>query len=510
MNMITSLATKHLSIMNRGKFFLMWLLLISGMSVGQSPTKFSYQAIIRAVGGQALTNQPIGMRLSILQGSDNGNAVYVETHTATTNAQGLATLQIGGGIVQSGSIAQIDWANGPYFVKTETDPEGGSAYAISGTSPLLSVPYSLFSANGMEKGTQAGQMMYWNGSDWILIAPGSTGQTLTMCNGVPTWGACPPSLATLTTTNVQSVTSSSAISGGSITSDGGGAISARGVCWSTSPNPTVALSTKTVDGTGTGSFSSTVSGLTSSTTYFLRAYATNSIGTGYGNELTITTFAGAGVTDIDGNSYETVVYGNQEWMKENLRVSRYTNGDAIGYYGDSASWGQILVDGASTPAWCYLRDNSANDTVYGKLYNFFTILDSRGLCPVGWHVASDPDWQNLESYFGMPTNFLTSAGPRGDAQNVGGKLKSISSLWISPNNGATNESGFSGLPGGRRYGNGRFYNTNEHYNGEWWTSTGTTSTNAWYRSLSYGNGGVYRACPSNSRYEGRSIRCVKN
>ena len=148
----------------------MLLLLISGIASAQSPNKFSYQAIIRAIGGQALTNQSIGMRLSILQGSDNGTAVYVETHTANTNTQGLVTLQIGGGTIQSGSIAQIDWANGPYFVKTETDPEGGSAYAISGTSPLLSVPYSLFSANGMEKGTQAGQMMYWNGSDWILIA----------------------------------------------------------------------------------------------------------------------------------------------------------------------------------------------------------------------------------------------------------------------------------------------------------------------------------------------------
>ena len=99
--MIISLRTKHLSIMNRGMVFLMWLLLITGIASAQSPNKFSYQAIIRAIGGQALTNQPIGMRLSILQGSDNGNAVYVETHTANTNTQGLVTLQIGGGIVQA-------------------------------------------------------------------------------------------------------------------------------------------------------------------------------------------------------------------------------------------------------------------------------------------------------------------------------------------------------------------------------------------------------------------------
>jgi uncharacterized protein (TIGR02145 family) len=185
--MITSLSTKHLSIMNRGTVFLMWLLLISGMSVGQSPTKFSYQAIIRAVGGQALTNQPIGMRLSILQGSDNGNAVYVETHTGTTNAQGLVTVQVGGGTVQSGSIGEIDWANGPYFVKTETDPEGGSIYTITGTSPLLSVPYSLFSANGMQKGTNYGDMLFWDGSNWVKVPIGQENQVLTVRGGKPSW-----------------------------------------------------------------------------------------------------------------------------------------------------------------------------------------------------------------------------------------------------------------------------------------------------------------------------------
>jgi uncharacterized protein (TIGR02145 family) len=187
MNMITSLSTKDLRIMNRVKVLLMLLLLISGIASAQSPNKFSYQAIIRAIGGHALTNQSIGMRLSILQGSDNGTAVYVETHTATTNAQCLVTVQVGGGNVQSGSIAQIDWANGPYFVKTETDPEGGSAYTISGTSPLLSVPYSLFSSNGVEKGTNFGDMMFWDGSNWVKVPIGQENQVLTVRGGKPSW-----------------------------------------------------------------------------------------------------------------------------------------------------------------------------------------------------------------------------------------------------------------------------------------------------------------------------------
>jgi len=185
--MITSLSTKDLRIMKRVKVLLLSLLLISGIASAQSPNKFSYQAIIRAIGGQALTNQSIGMRLSILQGSDNGTAVYVETHTANTNTQGLVTLQIGGGIVQSGSISQIDWANGPYFVKTETDPEGGSAYVITGTNPLLSVPYSLFSANGVEKGTNFGDMMFWDGSNWVKVPIGQENQILTVRGGKPSW-----------------------------------------------------------------------------------------------------------------------------------------------------------------------------------------------------------------------------------------------------------------------------------------------------------------------------------
>jgi len=112
------------------------------------PQKFSYQAIIRNATGQALNSQSVSVRLSILQGSETGNAVYVETHTITTNAVGQIGLQVGGGVVVSGQISQINWSSGPFFIKTETDPTGGINYTISSTSQLLSVPFALFSANG--------------------------------------------------------------------------------------------------------------------------------------------------------------------------------------------------------------------------------------------------------------------------------------------------------------------------------------------------------------------------
>lgn len=113
----------------------------------QAPNKMSYQAVIRNSSNALVSNQSVGMRISILQDSINGSAVYTETQVPTTNINGLASLEIGGGVVVSGTFSSIDWANGPYFVKTETDPAGGTSYSITGTSQLLSVPYSLYAKN---------------------------------------------------------------------------------------------------------------------------------------------------------------------------------------------------------------------------------------------------------------------------------------------------------------------------------------------------------------------------
>ncbi len=179
----------------------------------QVPQKMSFQGVIRNSSNELLTNQIIGMRIQILQGSEFGASVFVETHTPTTNANGLVTLEIGTGTAILGAFADINWASGPYYILTETDPSGGTNYNISSTSELLSVPYALFSASGtpgpqgpqgepgatgpqgpagtIPPGTNVGEMMYWNGTAWVAIAPGTNGQTLTFCNGVPTWGPCP-------------------------------------------------------------------------------------------------------------------------------------------------------------------------------------------------------------------------------------------------------------------------------------------------------------------------------
>ena len=171
-------------------FAILTTVLVSATLWAQSPEKMSYQSVIRDSNDNLVTNQSVGMQISILQGSSTGTAVYTETQTPTTNDNGLVSLEIGAGTVVSGNFTDIDWANGSYFIETETDPTGGINYTIAGTSQLLSVPYALH-ANEVDpnvpQGTQAGEMQYWNGTAWIVVAAGNEGDIMTIINNTPTW-----------------------------------------------------------------------------------------------------------------------------------------------------------------------------------------------------------------------------------------------------------------------------------------------------------------------------------
>lgn len=307
-------------------------------------------------------------------------------------------------------------------------------------------------------------------------------------------------LPTLTTSVVTSSTSTTAVSGGIISANGGAAVIARGICWSsTTFSPTIA-NDKTSNGAGDGSFISNLGGLAPHTIYYIRAYATNSSGTGYGNVVEFyTSISGSDdriifnpnltygiVTDVEGNLYKTIQIGTQTWMAENLKTTKYRNGDPIP---------NVPITGASTGAYCWYNNDAATyKTNYGALYNWLAVKDSRNLAPAGWHIPTDEEWTIL-------TDFL------GGTNVSGGKLKESGiTHWLSPNTGATNESGFTALPAGRV--EGKF--SEFAYFGGWWSSTGYGGTDTWHYELIYNYNSILRIRYPIRFNEGYSVRCVKD
>jgi len=297
--------------------------------------------------------------------------------------------------------------------------------------------------------------------------------------------------AVLTTTEVSNVTSTSAVAGGNITDDGGGSITARGVCWGTSPNPTV---NKTTDGTGKGTFTSNITGLEDGTVYYYRAYATNSSGTSYGQEFSFIT----PVTDIDGNVYETVKIGNQVWMAKNLLTTKYNDDSAIPNVIDNTEWSAL-----KTGAYCWANnDETTYKPLYGALYNWYAVETGK-LCPTGWHVPSDNDYKTLEMSLGMSQDQANGTGLRGTDE--GSKLKSNNG-WSLDGNGS-NSSGFNALPAGYRYygdGTTKGLGLITYF----WTSDAIDDLLATFRRLDAEETEVSR--DGTHKEAGKSVRCIKN
>ena len=353
----------------------------------QAPQSFSYQAVVRGTNNTLITNKSVGMRISLLQGSDTGNTVYVETQTPTANTNGLVSIAIGNGTVVSGMFSSIDWSKGPYFIKTETDPTGGANYSLTTVSQLLSVPYALYSGNGIQSVSKIGDTLFLANGKFFIIPNISAAQT----------------------------------------------------------KPT----------------------------------------SGYGSTI----------KDIEGNSYKTVYIGNQEWMAENLRVSKYNDGTAIPNVIDNSQW-TTLTSGA----YAYYNNDSINNAIYGKLYNWFVVSPTangnKNVCPTGWHAPSNDDWNVLTNYLGGDTI-------------AGGKMKEVGTAhWETPNSLGTNSSLFTALPSGDRYYlTGNFDNLG--LNCYWWCTTEFDQKNAWVHSLGYNFYSIHSGGNSNKNY-GLSIRCIKD
>jgi uncharacterized protein (TIGR02145 family) len=236
-------------------------------------------------------------------------------------------------------------------------------------------------------------------------------------------------------------------------------------------------------------------GLELNTEYFVRAYATSSEGTGYGNTVSFTTLDSAyTVVGPSGGEYRAISIGTQVWMTENLATVTYRNGDPIPYVADNAEW-----MGLSDGALCYYNNDASYllDAVgpYGCLYNWYAVNDSRGLAPEGWHIPTSTDWQTLVEYLG-------------GAPVAGGKMKEAGTAhWHEPNTGATNESGFSALPGGIRvHENGSFQRMGS--TAGFWSSNSTTGTSTTSARMVFDEATFIDSAEQKVR--GFSVRCVRD
>jgi uncharacterized protein (TIGR02145 family) len=308
--------------------------------------------------------------------------------------------------------------------------------------------------------------------------------------------------------SVENITASTATVHYRVYIDGGAAVTARGVVWGTMAEPDLGNNHgMNNDGTGIGTFTSNITDLLPATTYHVRVYATNSIGTSYTYQTMFQTQAsgpvyGAGVTDIDGNVYQSVIIGTQEWMAKNLMVTRYNNGDAIPTGLDNTQWSEATTGAYAIYPFTSIEGLNSDAevlAVYGALYNWFTV-NTGILCPTGWHVPTDAELTQL-------TDFL------GGESVAGGKLKSTRTApdahprWESLNTGATDEYGFSALPGSFRDGGNGLMN-NIGIEGIWWSSTPFNGGDNWRRTITYTSNSItsdYR-----SWQYGFSVRCLKN
>lgn len=423
----------------------------------QSPEKMSYQAIIRDSDNQLVTNQSVGMQISILQGTVTGTAAYVETQTPTTNANGLVTIEIGAGIT-SDNFSEIDWTNGPYYIQIETDPEGGTSYSITGTSQVLSVPYAMHAktAESITGGFIETDPMFseWDKSDGISITENQISN-----------------LGNYIETETQTISDVAAL---------GNLVNAQ---------------------------LKNVSDPTDNQDAVTKAYLDSVLA-----NIVLEIQAELGLTDIDGNLYKAVLIGDQIWMAENLKTTKYNDGTDIPLVTDNEVWAYL-----TTPAYCWYNDDEATyKDDYGALYNWYTV-EQGNVCPSGWHIPSVSDWEQLKSY--LINNGFTYDGSTGlSANKIAKAMGSLYNWDSSTTEGAIgntdypeyrNKSGFAAMPGGWRtihFGGG--FGAIGQY-GTWWTSEELHTTSAYIYQLSYdlpslqGDGGFDKS-------HGLSVRCIKD
>ncbi len=398
--------------------------------LSQSPQGIPYQAVMRNADGSVMASSEAVFTFMIHDGTANGTVIYQESHSLTSNAQGLVSCVVGNGVVSQGTFASINWGSGAKFLHVMMSGND------LGTQQMLSVPYALYAGACDIQVSLTGDTLHTGVGNFVII-PG-----ISAANFPPTILGCTDNAA-CNYSSAATQNDNSCLYTGATCDDGN-----------------------------------------ANTTNDVINANCQCAGTATGNGVFV---PGNGVTDIDGTVYTSIVINGQEWMQQNLAVTKYRNGDPIPTGLSNSTW-----NSATSGAYAIYNNDAANNATYGKLYNWYAATDSRGLCPTGWHVPSDAEWTILEMSLG-------------GSSVAGGKMKSTTG-WNAPNTGATNESGFTGLPGGYRDIDGTY--SLMGYPGHWWSSSENDSNFAWFRNLYYNYSNVNR----NNFYkqDGFSVRCVRD
>ena len=405
----------------------LWAFLLLTVNVfSQAPQKFNYQAIVRDDVGNIVEDQAVSIKISILQGSIGGTVVYSETHSPITNSFGLVTMEIGGGTT-SDDITLVDWGSNIYFMKVEMDATGGTTYIEMGISQVLSVPYALHSktAENIFSGdyldlsntptnvssftNDAGYLTSFTESDPVFglhVSSGILSSDLTNWNNAFGWGdhsGVGYLTSYIETDPVFTVHPSYGITGTNITN------------WTTAfswgDHSAEGYLTTEVDGDDTNEIQDLMSVLMKGND----AGGTNITGLAepinvqdaatksyVDNELESKVNALVDMLieadvyllkDVDGNYYNTTKIGNQIWMAENLKTTKYNDGSDIPLVTYNTDWSNL-----TSPGYCWWgNDQGLNGDTYGALYNWY-VIETGKLCPSGWHVPTDAEWTVLTDY----------------------------------------------------------------------------------------------------------------
>ncbi len=507
-----------------------------------------YPDTIIVLGGTGIEENAFTKGFALAQNNPNPFEVITNA-TLTTSESGEVTMEMldmNGCMVASQKFAAIQ-AGAHQFVLTVAAP---GTYILSArqngkTSSIKMVNKGEGAINRIEyvglTGAKDEMPEQKNGSKGIITSPFNLGDEMVYIGYVNINGVeytsqtihknqivsenfvlnfnvtAPAGLATVTTDTVSNITAISATCGGKVTADGGVTVTARGVCWNTSQNPTVD-GNHTTNGSDTGSFTSNITGLTGGATYYIRAYATNSTGTAYGEQRSFTTTSIpsftcgiSSVIDYDGNIYNTVQIGYQCWMKENLRTTHYANGDSIPNGSTSSLTIPYYYNHSSSAIILSLR---------GYVYNWSAVMNGanssnanpsgvQGICPTGWHVPSDAEWIQLISYMGSQSQFVCGSDSSYIAKALASTMgwnSNNSTCAVGNNPSENNATGFSAVPAG--YWNGSSFNHVGTYT-RFWSTTATQGSghSARCRRIAYNSAELGLGSDG---YSGYSVRCLRD